>query len=152
MWLATSPRTLSCTKTTESAPPTPEANRIKFGSTRTATLIRLCAAAITTGRSATKSSAGRSSERFNTLDQMNLKLPLLYLWLFFSPALFFSLWAADLADSNEVASKLPVVTGPEIWRDPAQPRAARVRDLVSRLTLEEKASQLLANPPAIARL
>jgi beta-glucosidase len=42
--------------------------------------------------------------------------------------------------------------GPELWQDPSQPLDARVHDLVGRLTLEEKASQLLANPPAIPRL
>ena len=54
--------------------------------------------------------------------------------------------------NNTSAPKVPVVTGPEIWKDPTQPLAARVQDLMSRLTLEEKASQLMANPPAIPRL
>ena len=40
----------------------------------------------------------------------------------------------------------------ELWKDPSQPVDQRVRDLVSRMTLEEKASQLMANPPAIPRL
>ena len=40
----------------------------------------------------------------------------------------------------------------ELWKDPSQPVDQRVRDLVSRMTLEEKASQILANPPAISRL
>src|SRR5207237_8114878 len=40
----------------------------------------------------------------------------------------------------------------EIWKDVSQPIDARVKDLVSRMTLEEKASQMLANPPGIARL
>src|SRR5438045_9780771 len=40
----------------------------------------------------------------------------------------------------------------EIWKDPTQPPEARARDLVSKMTLEEKASQIQANPPAIARL
>ncbi len=61
-------------------------------------------------------------------------------------ALFSSgLWlrAADLPDTNGAV---------EIWKDPAQPVDARVHDLVGRLTLGEKASQILANPPAIPRL
>jgi beta-glucosidase len=40
----------------------------------------------------------------------------------------------------------------QTWKDPSQPLDARVQDLVGRLTLEEKVSQLLANPPAIPRL
>ena len=44
------------------------------------------------------------------------------------------------------------LSGPEIWKDPSQPLAVRAHDLVSRLSLEEKASQILANPPAIPRL
>src|SRR6476661_6810374 len=40
----------------------------------------------------------------------------------------------------------------EIWKDPAQAPEVRARDLVARLSLEEKASQILANPPAIPRL
>jgi beta-glucosidase len=65
-----------------------------------------------------------------------------------------SMHAADLpgaADTNAPAA-MPAVAGPEIWKDPSQPLEARVRDLVSRMTLEEKASQILANPPAIPRL
>jgi beta-glucosidase len=40
----------------------------------------------------------------------------------------------------------------ELWKDPAQPLDARVQDLLQRLTLEEKVSQILANPSAIPRL
>ncbi len=40
----------------------------------------------------------------------------------------------------------------EIWKDPDQPIEARVKDLVGRMTLEERASQVQANPPAIPRL
>lgn len=50
------------------------------------------------------------------------------------------------------AAEAPEVAGPETWKDPSQPVDARVHDLVSRLSLEEKASQILANPPAIPRL
>ena len=41
---------------------------------------------------------------------------------------------------------------PELWKDPSQSPDARAADLVKRMTLEEKASQIQANPPAIARL
>jgi len=54
-----------------------------------------------------------------------------------------SLCAADLPDTNQP---------PEIWKDASQPIDARVHDLVSWMTLEEKASQIQANPPAIPRL
>lgn len=50
------------------------------------------------------------------------------------------------------AADAPVVEGPEVWKDPSQPFEARAKDLVRRMTLEEKASQVLANPPAIPRL
>src|SRR5579884_3891917 len=39
-----------------------------------------------------------------------------------------------------------------LWQDPEQPVNKRVDDLLSRMTLEEKASQLLSESPAIARL
>src|SRR4051812_47026763 len=42
--------------------------------------------------------------------------------------------------------------GADVWKDPAQPIDARVKDLLGCMSLEEKASQLLANPPAIPRL
>ena len=50
------------------------------------------------------------------------------------------------------AAAVPTVAGPEIWKDPSQPVEVRVHDLVTRMTLEEKTSQILANPPAIPRL
>jgi beta-glucosidase len=40
----------------------------------------------------------------------------------------------------------------DVWKDPSQPIDARVKDLISKMTLEEKASQIQANPPAIPRL
>lgn len=61
--------------------------------------------------------------------------------------------AADSTSSADTSTAgLPSVTGPEIWKDPSQPVDARVRDLMSRMTLKEKVSQLLANPLAIPRL
>jgi beta-glucosidase len=56
-----------------------------------------------------------------------------------------------IIDSNAPASlKVPDVAGPEIWKDPTQPVEARVHDLISRMSLAEKASQLradaIANP------
>jgi beta-glucosidase len=50
---------------------------------------------------------------------------------------------ADLPETN---------TDVEIWRDPAQPIDMRVHDLVSRMTLEEKVSELGGDPSAVPRL
>ena len=50
------------------------------------------------------------------------------------------------------ATKIPVVTGPEIWKDPAQPLDARVHDLVSRMSLAEKVAQIRNGTPEIPRL
>jgi beta-glucosidase len=61
--------------------------------------------------------------------------------------------AADLADPLTVAaSKPPVVSGPEIWKDCSQPVAARVQDLIRRLSLAEKVQQIRNDTPAIPRL
>jgi beta-glucosidase len=46
----------------------------------------------------------------------------------------------------------PALLGPVIWKDPSQPLDRRVHDLVSRMTPEEKVSQLLADAVAIPRL
>jgi beta-glucosidase len=46
----------------------------------------------------------------------------------------------------------PAGNGAEIWRDPSQPIEARVRDLMGRMTVDEKVSQLSCNCPAIPRL
>jgi beta-glucosidase len=61
--------------------------------------------------------------------------------------------AADLLDSEDAAAlQPPTVTGPEIWKDPSQPLDARVKDLVSRMSLAEKVAQLRNGAPAIPRL
>jgi beta-glucosidase len=44
------------------------------------------------------------------------------------------------------------ITDPPLYLDPAQPIDARVNDLLSRMTLEEKASQLVNQSRAIPRL
>jgi beta-glucosidase len=41
---------------------------------------------------------------------------------------------------------------PEVWKDPAKPIDVRVKDLMSRMTFEERASQLMADAPAIPHL
>jgi beta-glucosidase len=64
-----------------------------------------------------------------------------------------SLRAADLISAEDTgALQPPVVAGPEIWKDAAQPVAARVNDLVRRLSLAEKVQQMRNTTPAIPRL
>ncbi|HWY77530.1 MAG TPA: glycoside hydrolase family 3 N-terminal domain-containing protein, partial [Verrucomicrobiae bacterium] len=53
---------------------------------------------------------------------------------------------------DPAALTTPVVSSPEIWKDPSQPLDARVNDLVGRMSLAEKASQLRADAAAIPRL
>jgi beta-glucosidase len=61
--------------------------------------------------------------------------------------------AADLADAiAAAASKEPVVSSPEIWKDASQPVDARVKDLISRLSLAEKVQEIRNETPAIPRL
>jgi len=50
------------------------------------------------------------------------------------------------------AEKIPTVDGPVIWQNYSQPTSARVQDLVRRLSLVEKVSQLSCEAPAIPRL
>jgi len=64
-----------------------------------------------------------------------------------------SMRAADLVDAEDAtALKIPAVTGPEIWKDAAQPVAARVNDLVRRLSLAEKIQEMRNGAAAIPRL
>ena len=52
-----------------------------------------------------------------------------------------SMSAADLINAEDAtALQPPVVTGPEIWKDAAQPIAARVEDLVRRLVAGRKSA------------
>ncbi|MGD0652243.1 MAG: glycoside hydrolase family 3 C-terminal domain-containing protein [Verrucomicrobiia bacterium] len=60
--------------------------------------------------------------------------------------------AADLIDAEDAVVQPPVVSGPELWRDPAQPLEMRVTDLVRRLSLGEKVQQTRNDAPAIPRL
>ncbi len=61
--------------------------------------------------------------------------------------------AADLIDAGDTqAVPAPVVAGPEIWKDAAQPVAARVTDLVRRMSLTEKVQQMRNAAPAIPQL
>jgi beta-glucosidase len=61
--------------------------------------------------------------------------------------------AADMINVEDTAAlKIPEVTGPEIWKDASQPMDARVKDLVSRMSLAEKVQQMRNAAPAIPRL
>jgi beta-glucosidase len=70
--------------------------------------------------------------------------------ILFPLALFLSLAITDEVRADD--SLVPKVDAPEIWRDPTQQTDARVHDLLQRLSLDEKVSQILANPPALPRL
>ncbi|MGA2749920.1 MAG: glycoside hydrolase family 3 C-terminal domain-containing protein [Verrucomicrobiota bacterium] len=57
-----------------------------------------------------------------------------------------------LAPQHAAAADEPAAGKPPLWRDPAQPLDVRVRDLVGRMTLDEKARQICNEAPAIPRL
>ncbi len=61
--------------------------------------------------------------------------------------------ASDLADAYTLAAMVPPeVKEPAIWRDAAQSLRARANDLIRRMSLAEKVSQLKNGAPAIPRL
>jgi beta-glucosidase len=60
--------------------------------------------------------------------------------------------AALQAQGDRFGSDVPQVSGPEVWKDPAQSPSVRAADLVRRLSLREKVSQLQMAAPAIPRL
>ena len=61
--------------------------------------------------------------------------------------------ADDLVNAEDSSAlKVPVVTGPEIWKDATQPLDARVHDLVSRFSLAEKIQQMRNGAAAVPRL
>src|ERR1700722_3337187 len=61
--------------------------------------------------------------------------------------------AVELIGGNDPAAlTVPTVSGPEVWKDPSQLLDARVHDLINRMSLAEKTSQLMADAPAIPRL
>jgi beta-glucosidase len=64
-----------------------------------------------------------------------------------------SLDASELADAfSAAATRIPEISEPPIWRDPAQSLAAREKDLIRRMSLAEKVAQLQNDAPAIPRL
>ena len=63
-----------------------------------------------------------------------------------------SLHTADLVNQADLAAlRIPQVAGPVLWMDPSQPRALRVKDLISRMSLSEKVHQMGNTAPSIHR-
>lgn len=61
--------------------------------------------------------------------------------------------AAIIGEQDPAALKIPdEIPGPVVWKDSSAPVDARVQDLISRMSLAEKASQLMADAPALPRL
>ncbi len=61
--------------------------------------------------------------------------------------------ASELAEPfSAVASRIPEINEPPIWRDPSQPLPARENDLIRRMSLAEKVAQLQNDAPSIPRL
>ena len=61
--------------------------------------------------------------------------------------------ASELTDAfSAVAAHVPDVPEAPIWRDPQKPLDARIDDLIRRMSLAEKVTQLKNAAPAIARL
>src|SRR5689334_12345322 len=50
-----------------------------------------------------------------------------------------------------ILTAAPMLVG-QVYKDPKQPLEKRVDDLLSRMSLEEKASQMLSESPAVERL
>jgi beta-glucosidase len=64
-----------------------------------------------------------------------------------------SMKVADLITGDDPAALIPpVIAGPVLWKDPNQPLEVRVKDLVSRMSLAEKAAQMHNTAPAIPRI
>jgi beta-glucosidase len=61
--------------------------------------------------------------------------------------------ASELAEPfSAAAARIPNITEPAIWKDAAQPLSARENDLIRRMSLAEKVSQLQNTAPGISRL
>jgi beta-glucosidase len=87
-------------------------------------------------------SAGKGRAKFNTITVRDS-----------SGAAVVAFAANELADAySERALRVPDVKEPAIWRDPARPLRTRAADLIRRMSLAEKVSQLKNAAPAIPRL
>ncbi len=63
-----------------------------------------------------------------------------------------SLHASDVLGSDEWAEHIPEVSGPRLYLDTSLPFETRSKDLIRRMSLKEKVSQLMDSAPAIERL
>jgi beta-glucosidase len=89
-------------------------------------------------------SADENNAKFNTFTLLDASNHL----LISAGANDFAPGSADDPD----ALIIPTVAGPEIWKDSSQPLDLRIKDLISRLSLAEKVSQLSCEAPALPRL
>ena len=86
--------------------------------------------------------AHKGAAKFNTFEVKNA-----------SDASLVAFNASELAEPfSAAASRVPVINGPEIWKDPSQPLRDRANDLISRMSLAEKVSQLQNTAPAVRRI
>jgi len=61
--------------------------------------------------------------------------------------------ASEIAEPfTDDATRIPDISEPAIWRDPAKPLQQRINDLIRRMSLSEKVAQLQNEAPAISRL
>ena len=85
---------------------------------------------------------GKDNAKFNTIEVKNA-----------SGAPVVSISASEMAEHfSAAAMQIPGVNEPLIWRDPSQPLPARANDLIRRMSLAEKVTQLQNGAPAISRL
>jgi beta-glucosidase len=87
-------------------------------------------------------STSKDNAKFNTFEVKNA-----------SGVSVISFSAAEMADAySAAATHIPEISKSPIWRDPAQPLPARANDLIRRMSLAEKVTQLQNGAPAIRRL
>jgi beta-glucosidase len=87
-------------------------------------------------------SASKGRAKFNTITVRDT-----------SGAAVVSFAANELADAFSAQStRVPEIKEPAIWRDPSKPLRARADDLIRRMSLAEKISQLKNAAPSIPRL
>jgi beta-glucosidase len=86
--------------------------------------------------------AGTNVAKFNTFEVRDS-----------SGATIIAFNASDMAEPFSAAAvKIPEVSEPPIWRDPLQPLPAREYDLIRRMSLAEKVSELQNGAPSIPRI
>jgi beta-glucosidase len=87
-------------------------------------------------------STSKDNAKFNTFEVRNA-----------SGVSVVSFSASEMADAySAVATHVPEISEPPIWRDPSQPLLARENDLIGRMSLAEKVAQLQNGAPAVRRL